>query len=145
MRTATLEGLISSGNLNILRNQTFKDLLIKYYEKLERVVEIIHKNNSLFIDQEFVPNIVDIIPIIRPESLNQNTDKSNVDYLNKQKYVPRLNDKLVELTQMKVNHPDYITSLFSSLSLRYDFSMISLSLMTDLKSSTEELITQIPK
>ena len=47
--------LISSGNIELLKNETFKDQLINYYQELERIEKIIDKNNTMFTDQQFVP------------------------------------------------------------------------------------------
>ena len=50
----TYTDLISSGNINILKNIDFKDKLIKYYQELERIEKIIQNNNSLLIDQDYL-------------------------------------------------------------------------------------------
>ncbi len=47
--------LISSGNIQLLKNETFKDHLINYYEELERIEKVIDGNNALYVDQEFIP------------------------------------------------------------------------------------------
>ena len=47
--------LISSGNIELLKNEYFKDQLINYYQELERIEKIIDKNNTLFTDQQFTP------------------------------------------------------------------------------------------
>jgi hypothetical protein len=49
--------LISSGNIELLKNETFKDQLINYYQELERIEKIIDKNNTFFTDQQFIPII----------------------------------------------------------------------------------------
>ena len=144
MIDATYEELVSTGNINILSNSTFKESLIKYYEKLERVVAIIHKNNSYFTDQEFLPKILNLIPIIRPESLNQTSGLSNIYEVQGREYLPSVKENLLSLAQKRVNHPDNVTTIFNCLSLKYDLSLIANGFMVDLKTSTEELIASIP-
>jgi len=50
----TYTDLISSGNINIIKNQANKDLLLTYYQELERIEKIIQNNNSLLIDQHYL-------------------------------------------------------------------------------------------
>ena len=50
----TYTDLISSGNINIIKNIKFKDKLIKYYQELERIEKIIQNNNTLLIDQNYL-------------------------------------------------------------------------------------------
>ena len=50
----TYTDLISSGNINIIRNQAYKDKLLNYYQELERVEKIIQNNNSLLVDQQYI-------------------------------------------------------------------------------------------
>jgi hypothetical protein len=45
--------LISSGNIELLKNETFKNQLINYYQELERIEKIIDKNNTFYTDQQF--------------------------------------------------------------------------------------------
>jgi hypothetical protein len=47
--------LISSGNIQLLKNEVFKDQLINFYQELGRIEKVIDGNNSLFTDQEFIP------------------------------------------------------------------------------------------
>ena len=49
----TYTDLISSGNINLIKQQKFKDYLIQYYQELERVEKVIQNNNSLLVDQQF--------------------------------------------------------------------------------------------
>ena len=49
--------LISSGNIELLKNENFKDQLINYYQELERIEKIIDKNNTFFSDQQFSPTM----------------------------------------------------------------------------------------
>ncbi len=53
----TYTELISSGSIDLLRNGRLKDRVILYYQELERIEKIITRNNSLFVDQEFVPTM----------------------------------------------------------------------------------------
>ena len=50
----TYTDLISTGNIGILKDATFKAELIKYYQELERIEKIIQNNNTLLVDQVYV-------------------------------------------------------------------------------------------
>lgn len=50
----TYTDLISSGNINMLKNVAYKNKLIKYYQELERIEKVIQNNNSLLVDQHYV-------------------------------------------------------------------------------------------
>ena len=50
----TYTDLISSGNINIIKNQANKDKLLNYYQELERIEKVIQNNNSLLIDQHYL-------------------------------------------------------------------------------------------
>ena len=50
----TYTDLISSGNIGILHDISFKDKLIKYYQELERIEKIIQNNNAFIVDQLYL-------------------------------------------------------------------------------------------
>jgi len=49
----TYTDMLSSGNINIIKNKKFKDKLIQYYQELERIEKIIQNNNSLLVVQQY--------------------------------------------------------------------------------------------
>lgn len=50
---ATYTDLINTGNLPLIRNQALRDLIITYYERIEREFDIHNRNNSFFVDDMF--------------------------------------------------------------------------------------------
>lgn len=50
----TYTDLVSSGNISIIKSQFKKDILLDYYQELERIEKIIQNNNSLLIDQHYM-------------------------------------------------------------------------------------------
>ena len=50
----TYTDLISSGNITLIRNKTNKDMLLNYYQELERIEKVIQSNNSLLIDNHYI-------------------------------------------------------------------------------------------
>ena len=56
----TYTELISSGNIDIIGDNILKDNIINYYQELERIELIINKNNNLFTDSVFIPEMLKI-------------------------------------------------------------------------------------
>ena len=67
----TYAELISSGNLDIIRDVALKDDIIRYYQELERTELIINKNNNLYTDAVFIPEVLGLseIQIIRYQDI----------------------------------------------------------------------------
>ena len=84
----TYTDLISSGNINIIRNQAYKDKLLNYYQELERIEKIIQKK---FIHKE-VPSGIEICEVqlfhlankIKQTEINHDIDT----------YLPNINEVL---------------------------------------------------
>ena len=57
----TYTDLISSGNIDLIQNNDFKNKLIIYYQDLERIEKVIQNNNSLLTDQNYNPKIFGLI------------------------------------------------------------------------------------
>jgi hypothetical protein len=55
---ATYEDLISTGNLKLIRNRKLRDRIVDFYERTERVYEIVNKNNSFFVDDMYNANVI---------------------------------------------------------------------------------------
>ena len=49
----TYTDLLSSGNINLIKDQSYKDKLLNYYQELERIETVIQNNNSLLTDQHY--------------------------------------------------------------------------------------------
>jgi hypothetical protein len=50
---ATYEDLLSTGNLQLIRNRDLRNRLVAFYEEAERQFEIHNKNNTVFTDELF--------------------------------------------------------------------------------------------
>lgn len=51
----TYTDLLSSGNIDIIKNVDLKHNLILFYQELERYENVIHNNNTILVDQQFIP------------------------------------------------------------------------------------------
>jgi hypothetical protein len=57
----TYTDLISSGNIDIIKDITFKNKLIEYYQNVERIENIIQNNNIHLNDQIYYSDIIKLI------------------------------------------------------------------------------------
>lgn len=54
---AAYEDLISTGNLRLIRNLGLRDQIVSFHEQAERTFEIHNRNNWLFVDGMFIPEV----------------------------------------------------------------------------------------
>lgn len=59
----TFEDLISSGNIGVLKDISLRNALIEYYQELERIEKVIQNNNTLYTDQVFGKEIINMVYI----------------------------------------------------------------------------------
>ena len=71
----TLTALLSIGDLGIMRNEAFKDAMVKYYQRLERTELIIQKNNDTK-DLAVQPLAFTLLESIGPEGFRIETFNS---------------------------------------------------------------------
>ena len=57
LTNATYEDLISTGNLQLIRNLELRSQIVEFYEEAERDIEIHNKNNTFFVDDMFVTGV----------------------------------------------------------------------------------------
>lgn len=55
---ATYEDLISTGNLQLVRNRELRDRIVDFYERTQRAYEILNKNNSFYVDDMYNTNVI---------------------------------------------------------------------------------------
>ena len=120
----TYTDLISSGNIDILKDIAFKNKLIEYYQNLARIEKITQSNNIYLNDQIYFSEIIKLIYFDNgpmPEA-NELTDISN-EILNKKENKLRL---------------------INLVNFRKHLAEGSRDLMLDTKSRTNELLALIP-
>ncbi len=136
----TYTELLSSGNIDIISNNALKDKIIKYYQELERIELIINKNNNLFVDAVFIPQMIGLSELqISGEFSNpgSNNPKANIELID-------LNEsKLKRITEDILEAPENELKLINSINFRNFISVIHLGLLPELKEKTTNLLKQI--
>lgn len=134
--------LISTGNLDIIRYDTLKNRIINYYQELERIELIINKNNNLYVDAVFIPEM------IRLSEIQVSSELKN-DYL--LGYIPNeainiidLNEKrLKEIMGIQLNNPENELRMINNINFRNYISVIHYDILLKHKSRTQNLLETI--
>ncbi len=139
----TYTELLSSGHIDIIRNNDFKNSLITYYQDLERGEQIINKNNNLFTDAVYMNNIIKISEIqlsrefIFDDQLASEIKSENVININE------VNLKKITIAQLE--NPEYELIMVNAINFRYFVSELHISFMKEQKERTQTLIEKLDK
>ncbi|MDP5091941.1 MAG: DUF6090 family protein [Polaribacter sp.] len=138
----TYTDLISSGNINLIKNQKFKDHLIKYYQELKRIEKVIQNNNSLLVDQQFGVKFLQLGYYYNNLALDS------------MKYIPKTptfqlttiyHKELSEISKDLLQKPENKLELMNIVNMRHSISLGHLGLMIESKKSTEKILEEIKR
>ena len=116
----TYTDLISSGNIDIIKDITFKNKLIEYYQNLERVEKINQNNNIHLNDQVYFSEILRLI--YYDDELTPNSEE------------------LVEISNRIINKEENKLQLINLVNFRKMLAKGSTILMLEIKTETKELL-----
>jgi hypothetical protein len=139
----TYTELISSGNIEIIKDRKFKDQLINYYEELERIEKVIANNNALYTDQEFTP------VIMRLGVLDASEDWENIfsGYTNKYSSDNPLNaknmERLSQISSKLLEDEANELLLVNHLASRQGYALGHIFFLLDLRLKTEKLMSSL--
>lgn len=134
--------LISSGNIDIISNNDLKNHIIKYYQDLERNELIINKNNNLFNDAVFIPEVLrlsemQIIGEFTVDMLQMYNQKNSLSFVD-------LNEpRLKEITRQQLKVPENELRLINSVNFRNFISVIHLQILDQQKKKTNLLLNKM--
>ena len=121
----TYTDLISSGNIDLLRDNSLKNKLIIYYQNLERIEKVIQNNNTQLIDQAFVSKIIGLI-------------------LYNDGKLP-LSKRLVDISKKILQKEENEILIVNLTSFRQSLAIRHTQLLLELKTQTKELLDIIDK
>lgn len=135
----TFTDLLSTGNIDLIKNKVIKDDLIQYYQELERIALITQNNNSLMIDQQFASIFFDIGYFVISDDLNTS------------KYLPKTKNRLTktyhkdleEIAEGLLSKNDNELKIMNIISLKHSLSLSSLRLMENIKTETLKLLEKL--
>ncbi len=138
----TYTELISSGNIDIISNNALKDQIIKYYEELERIQVIINKNNNLFTDAVFIPEVFNLseVQIGGEFYLDSNTDYMKHMNLN---FIDLNEPRLQVITKQQLEKPENELKMINLINFRNFLTLIHLNMLNELQKKTQILLKEI--
>lgn len=111
----TYTDLISSGNIDIIKDLVFKDKLIMYYQNVERVELIIQNNNIHINDNIFYSNIIKFV-YLDTGNIIQSTEMLEISNSILQKKENKL--RLINLVNMRKTVADSIIVLMNEIKIQ---------------------------
>jgi type II secretory pathway pseudopilin PulG len=136
----TYTDLISSGNINVLKNQTHKDHLLNYYQELERIEKIIQNNNSLLIDQHYLEAFLKIG--YSYENLNEVFGKS-ISKFPGHLVTPNYETDIQEISKSVILKDENKLALMNAITLRQTLALGHYEHLIISKSDTKSLIEEL--
>jgi type II secretory pathway pseudopilin PulG len=133
----TYTDLISSGNINIIKNQTYKNHLLNYYQELERIEKIIQNNNSLIIDHHYIATFLK--NGYSYENLFEVYGKSLAKFPG-HVVVPNYETDIQEISKNVILKDENKLALMNAITLRQTIALGHYELLLSAKSDTKSLI-----
>lgn len=133
----TYTELISSGNIDIISDDILKDNVIKYYQELGRIELIINKNNNLFTDAVFIPEILKISELgTAVKTMIENTN-DNITLMD-------LNEtRLKEITTKQLENPENELIMINAVNYRYILAMLHIDRLNILRKQTLHILEKL--
>jgi hypothetical protein len=135
--------LISSGNIELLKNETFKNELINYYQELERIERVIAGNNSLYTDQEFTPAMMQFGVLDTREDLKNIFRGYKNQYKITNLLTPANVNRLLAISKKQLDNEENELLFINHLSARYDYAMVHIYFLIEFKVRTEKLLKAV--
>ena len=138
--------LLSSGNINIISNDGLKNELIKYYQEMERIEQVINKNNNLFTDAVFVPEMLKLTEIQSTDLYERNMFQgilSDIPAEISTDIVSLNEDNLKEITRLNLQIPEKHLFMINAVNFKYQLAIIHYRLLNKQKIKTQELLNKL--
>ncbi|MFH6768276.1 DUF6090 family protein [Gaetbulibacter aquiaggeris] len=138
----TYTELISSGNIDIISDNIIKDDIIKYYQELERIELVINKNNNLYTDAVFIPEMIGLSEMQVSKEFEINK------LLN---YIPNQNIPLIDLNEprlkqimeQQLENPENELKMINCINFRNFIAIIHTNLLSEQKINTQLLLDKL--
>ena len=138
----TYTELLNTGDMKLIKNDTFINKLITYQQDLERLAEVIKLNNSSFIDREFGPKTRDFIPY--SFSFKNLKGYNKIDSLTYKGGISKKNlEDLTEVMAENFKDKNIVMQFINQVATRYDFAWFHLKIINDKKRETQKLLDML--
>ena len=136
----TFTDLLSSGNIDLIKEANFKDKLIQYYNELERIEKVIQNNNSFLVDQQFGSKFLDIGYYYSDLA---NDKPSYVAKVKSLELTSLYNKELSKISKKLLLKPENKLRLMNMINMRHTVSLSHLGLMQDSRQKTVKLLKEL--
>jgi len=135
--------LISSGNIELIKNEDFKNQLINYYQELERIEKVIAENNSLFTDQEFIPTMLQFGVLDTKDDFKSIFKGYKNDYTNVSPLTTDNITHLLAISKKQLAKEENELLFVNHLSARHDYALVHIYFLIEFRNRTEKLLESI--
>lgn len=135
--------LLSSGNIDIISNDSLKNELINYYQQMERMEQIINKNNNLFTDAVFIPEMLKLSEVQLSSIYQTDLSKglfSGIPVVTLDSLVDLNENSLKAITRSQLQVPEKQLLLINAINFRYQLSIIHYTFLFQQQKRTQHLI-----
>ncbi|WP_051285167.1 DUF6090 family protein [Aequorivita capsosiphonis] len=138
--------LLSSGNIDIISNDGLKNELIKYYQEMERIEKVINKNNNLFTDAVFVPEMLKLTEIQSTDLYERKMFQGLLSDIPAEisTDIVSLNEANLEaITRSNLQIPEKQLLMINAINFRYQLAILHYRYLNKQKIKTQELLTKL--
>ncbi|MEZ4803064.1 MAG: DUF6090 family protein [Gelidibacter sp.] len=136
--------LLSSGNIDIIANDSLKNALVSYYQQMELMEQIINKNNNLFTDAVFIPEVLPLTEVQLTSIYDTDLSKglfSNIPADISNTMTDLNEESLKDITRLQLKVPEKQLLLINAINFRYQLSIIHYTLLIQQQKRTQDLLT----
>ena len=140
-KSPTYTELISSGHIDIISDPLLKGRIINYYQDLERIELVINKNNNLYVDAVFIPEMIGLTEM---QVVNETTLGNLSDQFPNGRLLIDLNEpRLKQITKQRLAMPENELRMINSINYRNRISTIHFALLSMQKEKTQRLLDEL--
>lgn len=131
--------LLSSGTIDLIQDNDFKNGLVMYYQELERIEKIILNNNTLFTDQVFLPLAMKLGNLHNIEIDKETLESSTGSQQSRSDAAERL----TEISRKLLKDEENLLVLLNSVRYRVNVATNHRNWLSDMTKATQRLIDKI--
>ncbi len=140
---ATYTDLTSSGKIDLIKNVDLKQKVVDLYQNLERFEIIINKNNSIYVDDQFIPlaqKLGNFSGLFISDEAAIRAYEHGMDTT-----TFKASKNLIAISNESINRKENELLLYNSITFRYLLAMAHHSYALDLKNQTQATLDLIKK
>ena len=138
--------LLSSGNIDIITNDSLKNELINYYQQTERMEQIINKNNNLFTDAEFIPEALRLSEVQLSSIAYTDLTKGLISEIPGEisnSHIDLNEDNLKDITKAQLQIPEKQLLMINLINFRYQLAIVHYTFLAQQQKRTQHLINKL--